>query len=91
VLVHTLVEGYGWPPLGRRFGVNAITAYAGSILMVCLLDGTTLHAWLYAHFFNGLIPSLGAKVVSHLYAAAQVLFWWLVVWWMDRRKLRFSI
>ena len=91
VLVSTLVEGYRWPPLGRRFGVNAITAYAGSILMVCLLDGTPLHAWFYEHFLGSLIPSLGAKVVSHVYAAVQVLFWWLVVCWMDRRRIRVSI
>ncbi|MEK8033629.1 heparan-alpha-glucosaminide N-acetyltransferase domain-containing protein [Ideonella sp. DXS29W] len=90
-LVHTLVDRYGVPPLGRRFGVNAITAYTGGILMVCLLDGTPLHAWLYGHLFDSLIPALGAKVVSHLYALSEVLFWWLVMWWMDSRRIRLSI
>jgi len=91
VLVHTLVERWHVPPLGRRFGVNAITAYAGSILMVCLLDGTPLHAWLYANVFDELIPVLGAKPASHLYAALQVLFWWAVVFWMDKRRIKLSI
>ncbi|HJV71385.1 acyltransferase family protein [Ideonella sp.] len=91
VLVHTLVERWHVPPYGRRFGVNAITAYAGSILMVCLLDGTPLHRWLYDHAFDPLIPLLGAKPVSHLYAALQLLFWWGVVWWMDKRRIRLSI
>lgn len=91
MLAQTLVERWHVPPYGRRFGVNAITAYAGSILLVCLLDGTPLHVWLYGHAFDALIPVLGPKTVSHLYAAMQVLFWWGVVWWMDKRRIRLSI
>jgi predicted acyltransferase len=91
VVVHGLVEDWHVPPYGRRFGVNAIVAYAGSILTVCLLDGTALHRWLYGHAFDALIPAIGAKPASHLYAAMQVLLWWLVVWWLDRRRIRISI
>ncbi len=89
--VHSLVERFGAPPIGRRFGVNAITAYAGSMLMICLLNGTPLHGWLYSHLFDPLIPALGAKAASHLYALAHVLFWWLVMLWMDKKHLRLSI
>ena len=28
-LGHVLIDQKGWPALGRRFGVNAITAYLG--------------------------------------------------------------
>ena len=91
VAVHWLIEQWHMPPIGRRFGVNAITAYAGSILMVCLLDGTPLHGWIY----RGLLALLGSgvdpHVPSHVYALLNVLFFWLVVWWMDKRRIRVSI
>ncbi|WP_374561891.1 acyltransferase family protein [Ideonella sp.] len=89
--VHTLVDRLGVPPIGRRFGVNAITVYTGSILLLCLLDGTPLHAWLYSHLFDPMIPALGAKAVSHVYALSEVLFWWLIVLWMDIKRIRLSI
>lgn len=89
--VQALIDRFDAPPLGQRFGVNAITVYAGGILLLCLLDGTPLHAWFYARIFDPLIPAVGAKIVSHLYALAQVLFWWLVVMWMDKRRWRLSI
>lgn len=91
VLVHTLVDRLGWPPLGRAFGVNAITAYAGSILLLCLLDGTPLHAWIYEREFTWMVPYVGPKIPSHLYALAQVLLWWGVLRWMDQRGLRLRI
>jgi predicted acyltransferase len=91
VVVYSLVEQRHVPPYGRRFGVNAITAYAGGILTVCLLDGTPLHRWLYAHAFDTIAATLGPRPASHLYAAVQVLFWWLVVCWMDKRRIRVSI
>ena len=91
VVVHLLIDVRGWPPIGRRFGVNAITAYAGSILLACLLDGTPLHRWLYGPLAAALTPVTSPVVPSHLYAAAQVLFWWLVLVWMDRRRIRISI
>jgi predicted acyltransferase len=91
VAVHLLIERLHMPPIGRRFGVNAITAYAGSILMVCLLDGSPLHGWIY----QGLLALTGTgtdpRVPSHLYALLNVLFFWLVVWWMDKRRIKFSI
>ena len=91
VVVHGLIEEWHLPPIGRRFGVNAITAYAGSILMVCLLDGTPLHGWIYGHDLAWMIPYVGEKVPSHLYALMNVLVFWLIVYWMDRRRIKLSI
>lgn len=89
--VHGLVDRRGWPPLGRVFGRHAITAYTGSILLLCLLDGTPLHAWIYTHDFSWMVPYVGPRIPSHLYALAQVLLWWLVLRWMDRRGLRLRL
>lgn len=93
---HTLVDRQGWPPIGRRFGINAITAYAGSMLMVCLLGGVvlqgrSLQAWLYEQGFGWMPPRLGPAAASHAWALAQVVFWWLVLRWMDARRIRISI
>lgn len=90
-LVHGLVDRRGWPPLGRVFGLHAITAYAGSILLLCLLDGTPLHAWIYTHDFSWMVPYVGPRIPSHLYALAQVLLWWGVLRWMDSRGLRLRL
>lgn len=86
-----LVHERHWPPFGRRFGVNAIVAYTGSILGVCLLDGTQLHHWLYAHFFELLVPRIGPQLTSHVYALFYVLLFWLMVRWMDAKRIRVSI
>ncbi|MFO1336780.1 MAG: heparan-alpha-glucosaminide N-acetyltransferase domain-containing protein [Burkholderiaceae bacterium] len=91
VVVHGLFDVRGWPPVGRRFGVNAITAYTGSILLLCLLDGTPLHRWLYEPLAAALAPYARPAVASHLYALAQVAGWWLVLVWMDKRRIRLTI
>jgi predicted acyltransferase len=95
-LAHALVDRAGWPPLGRRFGINAITAYAGSMLMVCLMNGVsiggrTLHAWLAEGGLGWITPLAGPQAASHAYALLQVLFWWGVLRWMDARRIRVSI
>jgi predicted acyltransferase len=90
-VTHVLVEQRGWPLPGRRFGVNAITAYVGSIVLLCVLEGTPLHGWIYQGLFAPLSGALGPKLPSHLYALAQVGLWWLVMWWMDRRHIRLSL
>jgi predicted acyltransferase len=95
-LAHTLVDRAGWPPLGRRFGINAITAYAGSMLMVCLMNGVgiggrTLHSWLAESGLGCITPLAGPQSASHAYASLQVLFWWGVLRWMDARHIRVSI
>lgn len=91
-LAHLLVDRHGWPPLGRRFGVNAITAYAGSGVVVLALLGTGGWGWLYSHVFDRWItPLAGAQVASLAMAIAFVALWWLPMWWLDRRRIYLKI
>lgn len=87
-LFHTLVDQRGWPPLGRRFGVNAVAAYAGAETMQTLLplvlapetQAAGLEAWATAWRIDPRITSLA-------YALAFACLWWLVVYALDKRKL----
>lgn len=85
---HWLVDVRGWPPLGRRFGMNAIAAYAGSELMQVVLPPTGWQDAIYTHgFASWIAPWGGEKLASLGYAIAFVAFWWVIVWWMDRRRI----
>ena len=85
-LAHVLVDRRGWPAVGRSFGVNAITAYAGSALMVCVLVIAGLWTPLYQHAFAGwMTPRFGPYLPSLAFALAFVALWWGIVRWMDRR------
>ena len=90
-LAHVAVDRHGWPPIGRSFGVNAIAAYAGSWLMVCVLAGLHWMRPLYQHGFAWMTPSAGPYVPSLAYALAVVAVWWAVVAWLDRRRIHFKI
>lgn len=83
---HALIDRRGWPPLGRRFGLNAITAYAGAALMLYALIALGWLGPLYAHGFAAWIaPLAGDKAASLAFALAFVALWWLIVRGMDRR------
>jgi predicted acyltransferase len=83
---HVLIDHRGWPALGRRFGVNAIAAYAGSELMQIILPALGWQDPLYQHLFAGWItPLAGSYVASLAFAVAFVAVWWVIVWVMDRR------
>ena len=85
---HLLIDHSGLPALGRRFGVNAIAAYAGSELMQIVLPAFGWQQPIYDRMLAGwLTPVAGPYVASLAYAIAFVLFWWLVVFAMDRRKV----
>lgn len=91
-LAHMLIDRVQWPPLGRRFGANAITAYAGSGVMVLAMLGTGSWGWLYRHVFDRWItPLAGAEAASLAMAIAFVAVWWLPVWWLDRRRIYLKI
>jgi predicted acyltransferase len=45
---HVAIDRRGWPAVGRSLGVNALAAYAGAWLMVCVLEGT--------HWARGCMP-----------------------------------
>ncbi|WP_329742166.1 DUF5009 domain-containing protein [Dyella sp. A6] len=86
LLFHGLVDVRGWPAWGRRFGVNAIAAYAGSELMQIVLPGLGWQKPIYRHLFAGWItPLAGPYVASLAYALVFVALWWLIVYLMDRR------
>lgn len=87
-LFHVLVDRRGWPAIGRRFGVNAVAAYAGSELMQILLPGLGIQDPLYQHAFASWItPLAGPYVASLAYALAFVAVWWVVVYAMDRKQV----
>jgi predicted acyltransferase len=91
-LFHWLVDRRGWPALGRSFGVNAIAAYAGSGLMVYVFAALGWWEPIYRVGFSGwMTPRVGPYVASLAFALAFVAFWWIVVWWMDRRGWRIRI
>lgn len=83
-----LIDRYGWPALGRRFGMNAIAAYAGSELMQIILPAFGWQEPLYRHVFSEPIaPVAGPYIASVSYALVCVLVWWMVVYAMDRRRV----
>lgn len=91
-LCHELIDRRGWPALGRRFGVNAIAAYAGSEFMQVLLAGLGWQEPLYRHLFAGwIMPLAGPRAASLAFALAFVALWWLVVWVMDRRGIHVKV
>lgn len=88
VLFHLLIDQRGWPAIGRRFGVNAVAAYAGSELMQILLLGLGLLDPLYRHAFASWItPMAGPYVASVAFAIVFVALWWVIVYAMDRKKI----
>ncbi|WP_411833663.1 acyltransferase family protein [Pseudoxanthomonas mexicana] len=86
-LAHALIDRRRWPALGRRFGVNAIAAYAGSAVMVYALAGLGWTQPLYQAAFAGwMAPRFGPYLPSLAYALAFVALWWAIVGWLDRRR-----
>ncbi len=90
-LAHELIDKRGAPALGRRFGVNAIAAYAGAWMMAVVLEGFHLDKPIYTHGFEWIIPYAGPKASSLAYAVTFVFVWWVIVWALDRRKIYFKI
>ncbi|AIY42217.1 N-acetylglucosamine related transporter [Collimonas arenae] len=87
LLFHWLIDHRGWPAIGRRFGVNAVAAYAGSELMQILLPGLGWQESIYQHLFAGWITPLAGPYVASLgFAVVFVFIWWLIVYVMDQRR-----
>ena len=88
LLFHVLVDMRGWPAWGRRFGVNAVAAYAGSEFMQILLPGLGIQDPLYRVAFAGWItPLAGPHIASLAFAVAFVAVWWVIVWGLDRSSI----
>lgn len=84
---HWLIDRRGWPALGRRFGANALAAYAGSKLMQVEPPALSQES-LYQHLFAGwMTPRFGPYIPSLAFALMFVALWWLIVRAMDRRHV----
>ncbi|MFT3763642.1 MAG: heparan-alpha-glucosaminide N-acetyltransferase domain-containing protein [Pseudoxanthomonas sp.] len=89
---HVLIDRWCWPALGRRFGVNAIAAFAGSGLLLCALSALGWWSAIYQVGYAGwMTPRFGPYVPSLAFALSYVLLWWLIVWFMDRRGWHLKI
>lgn len=89
---HVAIDRRGWPALGRRFGVNAIAAYAGSALMVYVFAALGWWQAIYDHAFaRWMTPLFGPYVPSLAFAVAFVALWWAIVRWLDRRRIHLRI
>jgi predicted acyltransferase len=83
---HVLIDHRRWPAIGRGFGVNAITAYVGSSVMVYVFAGLGWWEPIYRTGFAGwMTPRFGPYLPSLLFAVAFVAFWWVVMRGLDRR------
>jgi predicted acyltransferase len=92
LVCHIAIDLRGLPALGRRFGVNAIAAYAGSALMTYAFAALDWWQPIYRVGFAGwMTPRFGPYLPSLAFAAAFVALWWWIVWGMDRRGWRFRI
>jgi predicted acyltransferase len=90
-LAHWLVDERSWPPLGRSLGLNAITAYAGSWLAICALEGSGAMRPLYAQAFATPLAGFAPWVPSLAFAAAFTGAWWLAMAALHRRGWRLVI
>lgn len=88
---HVAIDRRGVPAIGRRFGVNAIAAYAGSWLMACLLAALHWDRAIRQRLFDWMTPLFGPQASSLAYALAFVGVWWVVCVVLDRRRIHIKI
>ncbi|MET0288313.1 MAG: heparan-alpha-glucosaminide N-acetyltransferase domain-containing protein [Pseudoxanthomonas sp.] len=83
--LHQLIDRLGLPPVGKAFGINAITVYAGSALMVYVLAGLGWWEPLYrVGLADWMTPRWGPRVPSLAFALAFVGLWWIVAKGMQK-------
>lgn len=90
----------GWMRLCEVFGVNALAVYAMSGL-VPRFEGllrwtdaatgraTTPMGWAWQHLFEPLAAD--ARFGSLLFALANLAGYWLLAWWLDRRRIYLKV
>ncbi|MDZ7384848.1 MAG: DUF5009 domain-containing protein [candidate division KSB1 bacterium] len=99
-LFHWLIEGRGyksWAFPFVVFGMNAITAYFLSVMVrvhtlqewQVQVGGTTMSV--REALWRWLDSVLGATAASWTYTCAYVLVWWLILYWMYRRRIFWKI
>jgi predicted acyltransferase len=70
-LLHYLIDLRKWPAIGTSFGINAIAAYAGSWIGICVLYGSGLFAAIYPPLFEHPFASaFSPEFASFLFALA---------------------
>jgi predicted acyltransferase len=68
-LMHYLIDQKNWPAIGKSFGINAIAAYAGSWVGICLLYGTHLFEPIYHSLFAApLTGSVSPEFASFMFS-----------------------
>lgn len=88
---HVLIDGRGWPAIGRDFGRNAIVAYAGSAAMVIVFSGLSIWGGVYHYGFKWMTPVTGPYLPSLAFAGAFVALWAVIVHVMGRMGWRVRI
>ena len=88
-----------WSRFFDVFGKNPLFIFAFSAIVVKTYglfriadgvnpDGTTkfknLGAWMYDHLFA---PGFGDLNGSLLYAIVHIIVFWMIVWWMDKKRI----
>jgi predicted acyltransferase len=91
-IAHKGFDTWRWPPIGRGLGINAIAAYAGAWVGICLLEGTGAMRPLYTAVFVAVFgPPLSPWVPSLMFAVAFTAFFWVLIGWMSRSGWRITI
>lgn len=92
---YELIEVRGLRRWGKPFeimGLNAIFVFISSVLMIKILVKThvgsgekapSTYTWIYEHFFASWAGEINGSL---LFATVTLLFWWLVVYVMYRKR-----
>ena len=72
--MHYLVDQKSWPAVGKSFGINAIAAYAGSWIGICLLSASgtfqpTFHYMFEVPLANSVSPEFASFMFSLTFTA----------------------
>lgn len=91
-LMHYLIDQRNWPAVGKSFGINAIAAYAGSWIGICILYGTGLFDVIYQ---RGVAPlfatSVSPEFASLMFSIGFTSVFAVIVKIMERRGWRIVI
>ena len=91
-LTHYLIDLRNWPAIGKSFGINAIAAYAGSWIGICILYGSGLFAAIYpALFERPFAAAVSPEFASFLFALAFTAVFALIMKIMALRGWRIVI
>ncbi len=86
-----------WTVPFRIYGVNAITVFVGSAIVGRLLykievssggESIPLKTWIYRTCFDSWLDGRNASLA---YAIAWILGWFVVLWAMEKKGIRFKV